>query len=161
MLVVSNDSHHFSTQRLRSGKGKFLILKYSLLPAATKLGQGNVFTGVCDSVHSGGGVSASVHAGIPHPTSHPGPPGIRPLLEQTPPRDKTPQSRHSHPPGPDPPGADTSLGQDPPGPDPPGANTPLGQDPPGADTPPRTRHIHTPPRADPPPPGKQTPAYGQ
>ena len=30
-----------------------------LLPAATKLGQGNVFTGICDSVH-GGGVSASV-----------------------------------------------------------------------------------------------------
>ena len=26
-----------------------------LLPAATKLGQGNVFTGVCDSVHGGGG----------------------------------------------------------------------------------------------------------
>ena len=36
-----------------------------LLPAATKLGQGNVFTGVCDSVHRG--VSASVHAGIPTP----------------------------------------------------------------------------------------------
>ena len=35
-----------------------------LLPPATKLGQGNVFTGVCDSVNSG--VSASVHAGIPH-----------------------------------------------------------------------------------------------
>ena len=26
------------------------------LPAATKLGQGNVFTGVCDSVHGGGGL---------------------------------------------------------------------------------------------------------
>ena len=25
-----------------------------MLPAATKLGQGNVFTGVCDSVHMGG-----------------------------------------------------------------------------------------------------------
>ena len=33
------------------------------LPPATKLGQGYVFTGVCDSVHRG--VSASVHAGIP------------------------------------------------------------------------------------------------
>ena len=30
------------------------------------LGKGNVFTGVCDSVH-GGGVSASVHVGIPPP----------------------------------------------------------------------------------------------
>ena len=30
-------------------------------------GQGNVFTRVCHSVHRGVGVSASVHAGIPHP----------------------------------------------------------------------------------------------
>ena len=37
-----------------------------LLPPATKLGQGYIFTGVCDSVHGGGG-SASVHAGIPSP----------------------------------------------------------------------------------------------
>ena len=36
-----------------------------LLPPATKLGQGYIFTGVCDSVHMGG--SASVHAGIPPP----------------------------------------------------------------------------------------------
>ena len=55
-----------------------------LLPPATKLGQGYVFTGACDSVHRG--VSASVHAGIP--------PGA-----DTPPAD-TPQSRH-------PPRADT------------------------------------------------------
>ena len=41
------------------------------LPAATKLGQGNAFTGVCDSVHGGG--SASVHAGIP-PRTRPPPP---------------------------------------------------------------------------------------
>ena len=41
------------------------------LPPATKLGQGYIFTGVCDSVHRGG--SASVHAGIPlpGPGSHP------------------------------------------------------------------------------------------
>ena len=36
---------------------------FVLLPPATTLGQGYVFTGVCDSVHRG--VSASVHAGIP------------------------------------------------------------------------------------------------
>ena len=42
---------------------------WDLLPDATKLGQGNVFTGVCDSVHRG--VSASVHAGIPPPPPHP------------------------------------------------------------------------------------------
>ena len=45
-----------------------LILKSSL-PPATKLGQGNIFTGVCDSVHRGG--PASVHAGIPPPTPPP------------------------------------------------------------------------------------------
>ena len=48
------------------------------------LGQSNIFTPVCHSVHSGG--SASVHAGIPPP-----PPGTR----YTPPRDQP------HPPGPD------------------------------------------------------------
>ena len=57
-------------------------------------GQGNIFTPVCHSVHRGG-VSASVHAGIPHPPSrHP--------LEQTPPQSRhpprvdTPPSRHPH-----------------------------------------------------------------
>ena len=42
----------------------------------TKLRKGNVFTGVCDSVHrvggawsrGGGGVSAATAAGITHPT---------------------------------------------------------------------------------------------
>ena len=37
--------------------------KLCFLPPATKLGQGYIFTGMCDSVHRGG--SASVHAGIP------------------------------------------------------------------------------------------------
>ena len=61
----------------------------SSLPPATKLGQGYVFTGVCDSVHRG--VSASVHAGIPHPPSRHPP-------EQTPPREQTPPvSRHPLP----------------------------------------------------------------
>ena len=64
-----------------------------LLPAATKLGQGNVFTGVCDSatggVGGGGGGSASVHAGIPPP------------LEQTPPWDQTPRADTPAPSGAD------------------------------------------------------------
>ena len=66
------------------------------LPPATKLGQGYVFTGVCDSVHWGGG-SASVNAGIP-PTPQ----------KQTPP----PRSRHRsrHPPSRIPPGAGTPPG---------------------------------------------------
>ena len=56
----------------------------NLLPPATKLGQGYIFTGVCDSVHRGGRGSASVHAGIP-PQDHTPPPGAELLQEQTPP----------------------------------------------------------------------------
>ena len=44
--------------------------KLQFLPAATKLGQGNIFTPVCDSVNGGG--SASVHAGM-HPPSRQNP----------------------------------------------------------------------------------------
>ena len=90
-----------------------------LLPAATKLGQGNIFTDVCLS--TGGGVSASVHAGIylGAATTHPldqtspeqtppdqtPPPRSRPPREDTPPeqtlppRADTPQSRPPLPPG--------------------------------------------------------------
>ena len=67
----------------------------------TRLGQGNVFTGVCDSVHRGRGcvcLSACWDTTTP--------------LEQTPPRADTPPesrppgSRHSHPtPDPPPPGS--------------------------------------------------------
>ena len=48
----------------------------ALLPPATKLGQGYVFTRVCDSVQ--GGVFASVHAGIYTPGAD------TPSMEQTP-----------------------------------------------------------------------------
>ena len=51
----------------------------NLLPSATKLGQGYVFTGICHSVNRGGG-SASVHAGI-HP------------LDQAPPWEQTPPAQ--------------------------------------------------------------------
>ena len=87
-----------------------------ILPPATKLGQGYVFTGMCDSVHKGG--SASVHAGMHPPGADtlPGPcplgadtppgtdtpPGADTPREQTPPRGDTPHSRHPprsrHPP---------------------------------------------------------------
>ena len=116
-----------------------------LLPAATKLGQGNIFTGLCLST-GGGGRSASVHAGIyplgadcpgsrPHPrdqTPPPGPdptPGTRPHLRDQTPRDQTPQEQT-----------------------PPGAHPPRTRPPgPEMDDPPdQTR-----------PPVKQTPAYGQ
>ena len=113
----------------------YLVLRSPfLLPAATKLGQGNVFTGVCGSVNTGGG-SASVHAGIPT------------QWEQTPPKSRHHLGPDQTPLGPDPPGAD------PLGADPPGADTPPGLD----QTPPRTRH---PPGTRPPreqTPQKQTP----
>ena len=68
-------------------------------------GQGNIFTPVCHSVHSGGGRGgyASVHAGIPPPRTRQTPPD-----QADPPRDQadTPQTRQTppgpgrHPPGP-------------------------------------------------------------
>ena len=57
------------------------------LPAATKLGQGNVFTGVCDSVNRGGGVSPR--------SRHP--PGADTPEQTHPPEQTPPWSRH--PPG--------------------------------------------------------------
>ena len=89
-----------------------------LLPPATKLGQGYIFTGVCDSVHREGGVPGQV------PT----------LLDQIP-----PPGRYTPQPGRYPPGRYTPLGPGtppgwypPPGPGtPPGqAGTPLGRYPP-------------------------------
>ena len=65
-----------------------------LLPAATKLGQGNVFTGVCDSVHSGGGGGVCLSAWwdtTPPRSRHP-------LGADPPPRPDTPP-RAAIPPG--------------------------------------------------------------
>ena len=74
-----------------------------LLPAATKLAQGNIFTSVCQEFcPQGGGVSASVHAGIYHPPGADTPPGPDPPGADTPP-DQTPQGAATHSPGPDPP----------------------------------------------------------
>ena len=82
---------------------------FYLLPASTKLGQGNIFTGVCDSVHRGGLPQCMLGYQPPLWSRHPPwsrtprtrPPGSRaPLLDQTPPL-----------PGADPPGADTPQEQ--------------------------------------------------
>ena len=128
---------------------QFLDRIYSL-SAATKLGQGNVFTGVCDSVHrEGGGCLPQCMLGY-HP------PGLDPPWDQTPwnrhpPWDHTPQTRppwdHTHP-------RDHTHT--------PRTRPSLGPDTPGADTPPweQTPLEQTPPRSRP-PPGKQTPACGQ
>ena len=59
--VVSISNERIMLVYLFNFNGSFLVLGGSCrdlvviyLPAATKLGQGNVFTGICDSVHRGG-----------------------------------------------------------------------------------------------------------
>ena len=125
-------------------------------------GQGNVFTGVWDSVHGGGGCLPQCMLGYHTPleqrsTPWVDPPRSRHPQDQTPPRNRhyppwsrhppraethpqeqtpleqTPQTRHTPPPTADPPGADT-----PPQEQTPGADTPPGDRPPGA-PPPRSR----------------------
>ena len=59
------------------------ILVLAFLPAATKLGQGNVFTGVCDSVHRGGGVCLSAYRDTTPPREQTPPPGADTPTEQT------------------------------------------------------------------------------
>ena len=48
--LLKNKLFNLQTQAM----SRSLHIRRALLPAATKLGQGNVFTGVCDSVHRGG-----------------------------------------------------------------------------------------------------------
>ena len=113
------------------------------LPPATKLGQGYVFTGVCDSLNRGC---------LPQCMLGYTPPGSRhPPQEQTPHQSRPPKSRPT-------PGADTSGSRHPPGADtprsrppeqttprsshPPPSRHPPKQTPPGADTP-RSRHPPT------------------
>ena len=102
-----------------------------LLPAATKLGQGYVFTGVCDSVHRGGGCLPQCMLGCQTP-----PPGSR---------HPPPQIRHTTTTSP-------RQGTSPP----PGSRHPPDQaHPPGPGTPPRNRHTTTPPPSRYPPPGSR------
>ena len=108
--------------RVFSVAHKAIAWNIVLLPAATKLGQGNVFTGVCDSVHRGVCLPQCM-------LGYHTPPQSRHPSEQTPPweqthtpSDQTHPWEQTHPP--------------------PGADIPLGADtPPGSDTPsPRSRH---------------------
>ena len=73
-----------------------LVLLWHLLdslPAAMKLGQGNVFTGVCDSVHRGSVcLSACWDTTSPPPREQTHPP-----QEQTPPRADNPPGADTHP----------------------------------------------------------------
>ena len=61
------------------------LLRLAYLPPATKLGQGYVFTGVCDSVHRGVCLSACWDT-TPREQTPP---------EQTPPRSRTPPRRRA------------------------------------------------------------------
>ena len=85
------------------------------------MGQGYIFTGICDSVHSRGG-SASVHAGIPL------------LPRRLPCQGDTPLVRR--PPGKETPWQGDPLARRPPGKETsPGKETPLAKRPPGKETP--------------------------
>ena len=98
------DSHH-------EHKIQALVSHLLLLPPATKLGQGYVFTRVCDSVHRG--VSAPVHA------------GIHTLMGRYTPRVDTLRTRGRHPPGRSHPSGRHPPGQTPPRQTPPGQTPPL------------------------------------
>ena len=76
--------------------------KCAFVPARKRsMGQGNIFSSVCQEFCPQGGGSASVHAGIPPPGSRP--PRSRPPPEQAPPWEQTllvhtpPGSRHPPP----------------------------------------------------------------
>ena len=103
-----------------------------------------MFSQACVIFCSWGGVSASVHAGIPPPSPEQTPPQSRHPLGADTPRADTPPSRH-------PPRADTPWSR------PPSADTPLEQTPrsrhPLEQTPPKSRHPQSrPPQEQTPPP---------
>ena len=129
-LVKTGDSLTFFQWQSRFSLCPFMT-NGCLLPSATKLRRLCFYRRV--SVHTGGMVSASVHAEIPHPTRSKPPP------EQTPPSRHTqeqtpPWSRHLLP------GADTSpLSRHP-------HSHPWEQTPPRADIPPGSRQPPPPER---------------
>ena len=128
-----------------------------LLPAATKLGQGNIFTSVCQEFCLGGclpqcmlGYTPPLRAGADTPQEQ------TPLQDQTPPQSRhapkgrpPAKSRHPqtrHPPRPDTPQEQTPAHQE---------QTPPKRRPPQEQTHPQSRHpprADTPLRADTPPP---------
>ena len=134
--MVQDAQHDSDVEQLVAEKVKIVNAEVIslIIPAATKLGQDNVFTGVCDSVNRGGVCLSACWDATPQ--------------QQTPREQTPPWSRH--PPGADthPPGADT----------PPGLSTPL----PGTKYTPQIFLIFFLIYFCPPPiPRKQTLAYGQ
>ena len=128
-------------------------LVYRLLPPSTKLGQGYVFTGVCDSVHRGGCLPQCM-LGCHTPPRSRHPPGTRyTAWDQGP--GKPPGTRYTPPPGPGTPPWEQTLPRD-------QVHPPWEQTPPGPGTPPWEQtlprdQVHPPLGADtpwsrPPPP---------
>ena len=79
--------------RVMLEKQVLILLGHILLPPATKLGQGYVFTGVCDSVHRGGLPQCMLGY----------PPEQTPLQSRHPPEADTPLPREQTPPDQTPP----------------------------------------------------------
>ena len=109
------------------------VILLSSLPPATKLGQGYVFTGVCDSVH-GGGVCLSACWDTTPPLGADTPQSRHPLRSRHPRR-----SRHP-PPGADTPQADTPGSRHPQSRHPQGSRAPPRADTPQEQTPPSAEH---------------------
>ena len=117
-----------------------------ILPSATKLRQGNVLH-LSAILFTGGGVSASVHAGI-HPPGRHTPLGRQPPWADHPQVDTPPQPDTPLPPGQTPPGRHTPRADTqkplwaetpiPLGRHPPWADTPVGRQPPPQQTPGQT-----------------------
>ena len=103
---------------------KTIKIAVSLLPAATKLGQGNVFTGVCDSVHGRDLPQCMLGCQPPPDQADPPEPGRPPWDQADPPGPETPPQT----------GQATPLDK---------ADTPIPGRPPRDQRPPRTRQ--TPP----------------
>ena len=139
--------HHAVIVKLKSGYN--LIKSRELLPLATKLGQGYIFTGVCHSVNRGGVcLSACWDAMSPGKQT---PLGRRHPPRGRPPRKQTSPQKHMPPEADTPPGsrphleADTHQKQTSPRSTSPGSRPPQRQTPPGSrhpqkQTPPRSRH---------------------
>ena len=73
------------------------VLLCLILPPATKLGQGYVFTGVCDSVNRGGRGCLTPPKPTPTPPRDQHPPGPTPPSWPTPPLTNTPpEQTHPH-----------------------------------------------------------------
>ena len=86
------------------------VLNMLQLPAAMKLGQGNVFTGVYDSVHRGGCLPQCMLGYRTPPNQAPQdqtPPVAATPQDQTPPKTRHPPRSKHHPQDQTPPGPDT------------------------------------------------------